>query len=56
MDPSRIAVNAQQATNRMPTASALISSLASRRNGEIVRPMTAVRAAGYTSAGRSTSF
>jgi hypothetical protein len=52
MDPTRIGAAAQQ-PNRMPTASAMRSSLASRRNGEIVRPMTAVRAAGYTSAGRS---
>ncbi|KAI6234411.1 hypothetical protein M3Y99_00791700 [Aphelenchoides fujianensis] len=37
----------------MPTASALRSSLASRRAGDVVRPMTAVRAAGYTAAGRT---
>lgn len=32
---------------------ALRSSVGSRRGGEVARPMTAVRAAGYTSAGRS---
>ncbi|KAI6182319.1 hypothetical protein M3Y97_00367200 [Aphelenchoides bicaudatus] len=52
MDPRKIVAAAQ---NRPPTATALRSSLASRR-GEIVRPMTAVRGAGYTSAGRKSTF
>ncbi|KAI6178743.1 hypothetical protein M3Y98_00534800 [Aphelenchoides besseyi] len=38
----------QSGTNRIPTASAMRSSLASRRNGDVVRPMTAVRAAEST--------
>ncbi|CAD5208513.1 unnamed protein product [Bursaphelenchus xylophilus] len=42
---------------RLPTASALRSSLASRRIGnEVSRPMTAVRGAGFTSAGRKSTF
>uniref|UniRef100_A0A914DVC1 Intraflagellar transport protein 88 homolog n=1 Tax=Acrobeloides nanus TaxID=290746 RepID=A0A914DVC1_9BILA len=35
---------------------ALRSSLGSRRGAEVARPMTAVRAAGYTSAGRKSTF
>ncbi|KAI6225571.1 hypothetical protein M3Y95_00711300 [Aphelenchoides besseyi] len=46
----------QNGANRIPTASAMRSSLASRRNGDVVRPMTAVRAAGFTSGGRRSTF
>ncbi|CAD5205686.1 unnamed protein product [Bursaphelenchus okinawaensis] len=54
---SRLGTGSLNGGNRLPTASALRSSLASRKTGnEVSRPMTAVRGAGFTSAGRKSTF
>lgn len=53
--PANVPVTRGGGVERLRTMNmmALRSSLGSRRGGEVARPMTAVRAAGYTSAGRS---